>query len=47
MGDELVPVFSQDMNNVYSLKGRSQVVAVATGHALNPQDGIVLMKIEL
>lgn len=45
LGDELVPVFSQDMNNVYSLKGRSQVVAVATGHALNPQDGMALVKI--
>lgn len=47
MGDELVPVFSQDMNNVHSLKGRSHVVAVATGHALNPQDGMALLKILL
>lgn len=45
LGDELVPAFSQDMNNVPALKGRSKVVAVASGHALNPQVGYALIGI--
>jgi pimeloyl-ACP methyl ester carboxylesterase len=45
MGDELVPVYSQDLNNVPALQGKAQVVAVNTGHVLNPQDGVVLAEI--
>ena len=45
LGDELVPVFSQDMNNVPALRGRSKVTPVASGHALHPQDGVVLVSI--
>jgi triacylglycerol lipase len=45
LGDELVPVFSQDMNNVPVLKGRSQVTAVASAHELNPQDGVLLVQL--
>ncbi|MES9846446.1 MAG: alpha/beta fold hydrolase [Candidatus Sedimenticola sp. 6PFRAG5] len=43
LGDELVPLFSQDMNNVPALKGKSRVLPVATGHSLNPQDGATLV----
>ena len=45
LGDELVPVFGQDMNNVPALQGRSKVVTVAGGHSLNPQLGIALIGI--
>jgi triacylglycerol lipase len=45
LGDELVPVFSQNMNNVPALAGKSKVVAVAGGHSLNPQVGIALIGI--
>ena len=45
LGDELVPVFSQDMNNVQVLRGRSQTLSVASGHALNPLDGAALVKV--
>ncbi|MEJ1355199.1 MAG: hypothetical protein RPU34_17030 [Candidatus Sedimenticola sp. (ex Thyasira tokunagai)] len=45
MGDELIPAFSQDMNNIPALKGRSQVSIVATGHMLNPQDGMALVSV--
>jgi len=45
LGDELVPVFSQDMNNVPALKGRSQVLALASGHSLNREDGRALVDI--
>lgn len=45
LGDELVPAFSQDMNNVPALQGRSKMVAVAGGHSLNPQIGIALNEI--
>jgi triacylglycerol lipase len=43
LGDELVPVFSQDMNNVPALQGKSKVVAVPGGHSLNPEVGIALV----
>ena len=45
LGDELVPVFSQDMNNVQMLRGRSQTLAVASGHELNPLDGAALVQV--
>ena len=45
LGDELVPVFSQDMNNVQALRGRSQTLAVASGHELNPLDGAALVRV--
>jgi pimeloyl-ACP methyl ester carboxylesterase len=44
-GDELVPAFSQDMNNVLSLKGRSRVVTAPVSHALQPVDGKILAEI--
>ena len=45
LGDELVPVFSQDMNNVPVLRGRSERVPAYTGHALLPQDGEMLVRL--
>jgi len=45
LGDELVPVFSQDMNNVPALEGRSEVIALASGHSLNREDGQSLVDI--
>jgi len=42
LGDELVPAFSQDMNNVPALSGRSEVVTLIGGHSLNPQIGFAL-----
>lgn len=39
LGDELVPVFSQDLNNVYMLQGLAQTRVSNAGHALLPADG--------
>ena len=41
-GDELVPAFSQDMNKVAALKGKSRVVTTPVSHALQPADGNLL-----
>lgn len=38
LGDELVPAFSQDLNQVPVLAGRAQRLTAGTGHALVPQD---------
>ena len=45
LGDELVPVFSQDMNNVPALHGRSERIPAYAGHALLPQDGEMLVQL--
>ncbi len=42
VGDELVPAFSQDMNQVVELKGKSRVIATPVSHALQPADGGLL-----
>jgi triacylglycerol lipase len=42
LGDELVPAYSQDLNNVPALRGRAEVLLTSAGHSLNPQDGILL-----
>ena len=44
-GDDLVPGFSQDMNNVPVLKGRSTVVTTAAQHALVNSDAASLIEI--
>jgi pimeloyl-ACP methyl ester carboxylesterase len=44
-GDELVPAFSQDMNNVAALKDRSRVVTTPVSHALQPMDGKIVAEI--
>jgi len=42
LGDELVPAYSQDMNNVPALRGQVEVMFTPAGHSLNPQDGLLL-----
>lgn len=44
-GDELVPAFSQDMNNVAALKGKSRVITTPVSHALQPADGRALAEL--
>ena len=44
-GDELVPAFSQDMNNVAALKDRSRVLTAPVSHALQPVDGKIVAEI--
>jgi pimeloyl-ACP methyl ester carboxylesterase len=44
-GDELVPGYSQDMNNVPSLQGSSSVFITPAGHTLAVQDGAILLQI--
>jgi hypothetical protein len=41
-GDPVVPGFSQDMNNVPALRGKSQRYFLPTDHVLNPLDGEML-----
>ncbi len=38
-GDQVVPGFSQDMNQVTALRGRSKVYFIPTSHYLSPVDG--------
>ncbi|MCP4409237.1 MAG: alpha/beta hydrolase [Gammaproteobacteria bacterium] len=45
LGDELVPAYSQDMNNIPALYARAKVHVSAAGHGLNFQDGILLANI--
>jgi len=42
LGDELVPAYSQDLNNVPVLRGRAEVMLTSAGHSLNPNDGLLL-----
>jgi triacylglycerol lipase len=42
LGDELVPAYSQDMNNIPALRGRVEVFLTFAGHGLNPYDGVLL-----
>jgi pimeloyl-ACP methyl ester carboxylesterase len=44
-GDELVPGYSQDMNNVPPIQGNSSVIATPAGHTLVAQDGTTLLQI--
>ena len=44
-GDDLVPGFSQDMNNVPVLKGQSSVVTTPVGHTLVPQDASTILSV--
>ncbi|MGD8587724.1 MAG: alpha/beta fold hydrolase [Chromatiales bacterium] len=45
LGDELVPVFSQDMNNVTALAGKSSSFTLPVSHSLQPLDGFKLVEI--
>ncbi len=44
-GDELVPGYSQDMNNIPSLHGSSSVIITPAGHTLVAEDGATLLQI--
>jgi triacylglycerol lipase len=44
-GDELVPGYSQDMNNVPSIHGKSSVFTTPAGHLLIPQDADTILRI--
>jgi len=44
-GDDLVPGYSQDMNNVPSLHGSSSVFITPAGHTLVTEDGTTLLQI--
>ena len=44
-GDELVPGYSQDMNNLPSLHGSSSVIITSAGHTLVAEDGTTLLQI--
>lgn len=43
--DFIVPPFSQDMNNVWALKGESGIAVVTEGHSLNGKDGAIVLEV--
>ena len=44
-GDVIVPAYSQDMNNVPALRGRSSLITIPAHHGLEPLDGSVLVNL--
>jgi pimeloyl-ACP methyl ester carboxylesterase len=44
-GDELVPGYSQDMNNIPTIQGKSSVIITPAGHTLVTEDGTTLLQI--
>ena len=44
-GDYIVPTYSQDMNNVPALQGRSSLVNVPVSHGLEPIDGSAIVSL--
>ena len=44
-GDLVVPVWSQDMNQVAALRGRARKIVTQGGHGLTKQDGELLLQI--
>lgn len=44
-GDSIVPAYSQDMNNVPALRGRSSLITLPAHHGLEPLDGSVLVNL--
>lgn len=44
-GDLVVPAWSQDMNNVYALKGRVRSIGVDGQHGLSQSDGDLVVRI--
>lgn len=44
-GDELVPAFSQDLNQVGPIQGRAKLYLTPASHTLNPADGQLLAQI--
>lgn len=45
MGDTVVPPWSEDMNNVFALRGRAKTLTVDGPHILVPGDGKLLLDI--
>lgn len=45
LGDDIVPGFSQDMNNVPALQGKSKIVVTPTGHTLVAQDALTILSV--
>ena len=45
LGDVIVPAWSQDMNQVYALRGRARTITVQGAHALRSEDGQLLVHI--
>jgi len=44
-GDYIVPTYSQDMNNVPALQGRSSLINVPVSHGLEPVDGSAIIDV--
>ena len=44
-GDELVPGYSQDMNNVPSIQGSSSIILTPAGHTLVADDAVILLQV--
>jgi len=44
-GDYIVPAYSQDMNNVPALRGRSSLINVPVSHGLEPLDGSAIIDV--
>jgi len=44
-GDNIVPAYSQDMNNVPALRGRSSRIVIPAAHGLKPVDGSVIVNL--
>ncbi len=44
-GDQLVPAYSQDMNQIPDLRGRSRAIPVAWGHVLQSADANLLVQL--
>ena len=44
-GDNVVPAFSQDMNNVPALQGRSSRIVIPAAHGLEPVDGSIVVSL--
>lgn len=44
-GDELVPGYSQDMNNIPGIQGNSSIILTPAGHTLVADDAVVLLQV--
>lgn len=44
-GDYIVPTYSQDMNNIPALHGRSSLINIPVSHGLEPVDGSVIVNV--
>jgi len=44
-GDYIVPTYSQDMNNIPALRGRSSLIKIPVDHGLEPVDGSVIVNL--